>query len=233
MPQSPDLDEEVERRGLVEVSLLRRLGVPVHESAATSSAVTGGWLLSRSRTAEARLQIKRIVDEHDRRSPLDPGVPLVALAKRLELPSVQLVRTLVAEPLQIADGRVSSGEQSGLPRELERAIAALHDDLADEPFAAPAADRLRELGLDSRAIAAGAKAGRLLRVADGIVLLPGSAELAARWLADLSQPFTSSQARVRLRTSRRVILPLLEHLDRRGITRRLPDDRRSLIRAEV
>ncbi|HJR40037.1 MAG TPA: SelB C-terminal domain-containing protein, partial [Nocardioidaceae bacterium] len=45
--------------------------------------------------------------------------------------------------------------------------------------------------------------------------------------------FTTSQARVRLGTSRRVALPLLDHLDRSGRTRRLPDDRRTLLpRAE-
>ena len=42
-------------------------------------------------------------------------------------------------------------------------------------------------------------------------------------------PFTASEARSRLGTSRRVVLPLLEHLDRVGLTRRLPDDRRLIV----
>jgi selenocysteine-specific elongation factor len=70
------------------------------------------------------------------------------------------------------------------------------------------------------------KAGRLLRLAPGIVLLPGADRLATTWLTELPQPFTASEARERLRTSRRVVLPLLDHLDRSGLTRRLPDDRR-------
>ncbi|KAE8762520.1 SelB C-terminal domain-containing protein, partial [Georgenia thermotolerans] len=93
---------------------------------------------------------------------------------------------------------------------------------------APTADRLRELGLDEPALAAAARAGRVLRPAPGIVLPPDAAQTAAAWLAELSQPFTTSEARVRLGTSRRVVLPLLEHLDRRGLTRRLPDDRRTV-----
>jgi selenocysteine-specific elongation factor len=60
------------------------------------------------------------------------------------------------------------------------------------------------------------------------VLLPGADLLAAKWLAELPQPFTTSEARVRLRTSRRVVLPLLAHLDKAGLTRRLPDDRREV-----
>jgi selenocysteine-specific elongation factor len=47
-------------------------------------------------------------------------------------------------------------------------------------------------------------------------------------LAGLPQPFSASQARAALGTSRRVALPLLAHLDRTGRTVRLPDDRRRL-----
>jgi selenocysteine-specific elongation factor len=231
-PQSPDLETEVEHRGLVHESLLRRIGVPVSHPSPIATPNADGWLLSRVRAREARHAIERIVDEHVRRSPLEPGVPLVTVAERLGLPSAALVRALVDKPLRIIEGRVvRPGETGGsvLSPALERALATLREDLADEPFAAPSADRLRELGLDPRGIAAAAKAGRLLRVADGIVLLPGADDLAAAWLSELSQPFTSSEARVRLETSRRVALPLLEHLDRLGLTRRLPDDRRMLI----
>ncbi|UMG94693.1 SelB C-terminal domain-containing protein [Nocardioides sp. TF02-7] len=62
-------------------------------------------------------------------------------------------------------------------------------------------------------------------------MLPsGADELAASWLADLPQPFTAAQARQRLGTTRRVLLPLLTHLDRARLTRRLPDDRREVRR---
>ncbi|MCW2866227.1 MAG: selenocysteine-specific translation elongation factor, partial [Marmoricola sp.] len=70
--------------------------------------------------------------------------------------------------------------------------------------------------------------GHLLRLADGLVLLPGAAEDAVRLLEELEQPFTASAARTRLGTSRRVVLPLLDHLDRTLRTVRLPDDRRRL-----
>ena len=38
-----------------------------------------------------------------------------------------------------------------------------------------------------------------------------------------------AEARQVLHTTRRVAIPLLEHLDRSGLTRRLPDDRRTVI----
>jgi selenocysteine-specific elongation factor len=60
------------------------------------------------------------------------------------------------------------------------------------------------------------------------VLAPGAEAEAARALAGLPQPFTTAEARQALGTSRRVAIPLLEYLDRAGITQRLPDDRRRM-----
>ncbi len=148
------------------------------------------------------------------------------LADRLDLPSPELVAAVVRAPLQLVGGRVLVPGDGALPAEVEQALVALADELADRPFSAPTADRLRDLGLDVARIAAAAKAGRLLRLAPGVVLLPGADARAVEVLGELPQPFTTSEARSRLGTSRRVVLPLLEHLDRARLTRRLPDDRR-------
>ena len=115
-----------------------------------------------------------------------------------------------------------------LPPRVAAGVQAVLADLAGAPFMAPEAGRLRELGLDGRAIGAAARAGLLLRVTEQIVLAPGAAAEAARALAGLPQPFTAAQARQALGTTRRVAIPLLEYLDRAGITQRLPDDRRRL-----
>jgi selenocysteine-specific elongation factor len=73
-----------------------------------------------------------------------------------------------------------------------------------------------------------ARAGALVRLADGVVLAPGALERAVEVLAGLTQPFTTSEARQALDTSRRVALPLLLALDQQGATQRLPDDRRAV-----
>jgi selenocysteine-specific elongation factor len=117
---------------------------------------------------------------------------------------------------------------ASVPEPVLRAVRAVHSDLASEPFRAPEAGRLRELGLDTRAIAAAARAGLLLRVSEQIVLAPGADAEAARVLARLPQPFSTAEARKALGTTRRVAIPLLEFLDRARITERLPDDRRRL-----
>ena len=72
--------------------------------------------------------------------------------------------------------------------------------------------------------------GRLIRIADGVVLLPSAPAQAMRVLAALGQPFTASQARQALGTTRRVAIPLLEHLDSRGWTRRLDGNLREVVR---
>jgi selenocysteine-specific elongation factor len=108
-------------------------------------------------------------------------------------------------------------------------ITALLADLAVNPFSAPEAARLRALGLDTRALAAAAWHGAVLRIADQIVLAPDAAKRAADVVAGLPQPFTAAQARTALATTRRTLIPLLEHLDRVGLTRRLPDDRRQAL----
>ncbi len=122
--------------------------------------------------------------------------------------------------------RAHPSGQSGLPAQVAGAVQAILADLADAPFRAPDADRLKELGLDNRAAAAAERAGLLLRLPGNVVLAAGATEQAARILARLPQPFTAAEARQALDTTRRVAIPLLEQLDRAGITRRLPDDRR-------
>ena len=57
--------------------------------------------------------------------------------------------------------------------------------------------------------------------ASDVVLLPTGPAQAMRVLAGLPQPFTTSEARQALGTTRRVAVPLLEHLDRRGWTVRV------------
>jgi selenocysteine-specific elongation factor len=115
-----------------------------------------------------------------------------------------------------------------LPPTIAAAVQSVLDDLAANPFTAPDAERLRQLGLNVKALATAARSGVLLRVAETVVLAPGADKAAAALLADLDQPFTTSQARQALRTSRRVVIPLLEYLDRARITERLPGDLRRI-----
>jgi selenocysteine-specific elongation factor len=137
-------------------------------------------------------------------------------------------RARPAQPEASGAAAATSAPAASLPPRVASAVQTVLNDLAAAPFAAPDGERLRELGLDARALAAAARAGLLLRIADLIVLAPGADKEAARVLAGLPQPFTTSQARQALATSRRVAIPLLEYLDRARVTERLPGDLRRL-----
>lgn len=220
------LDDELTRRGIVHRDRARQLGIRFDDAGDHLSI--GPWLVARAAADAIATRIPALVAEHDVEHPLRPGMPIGALASRLGLPSAELVHALVRPPLQLSDGRVRAPGGGELPDAVRRAVAQVVDDLQAAPFMAPTADRLRELGLDERAMAAAERAGKLWRVAPGIVLLPDAIESAREALGGLEQPFTTSAARQRLGTSRRVVLPLLDRLDRLGRTRRLADDRREV-----
>ena len=157
--------------------------------------------------------------------PLQPGVPLAAVARALDLPDAALVGPLLPASLEQRDGRVQPrGEE--LSPQLRRADEALAADLVAGSFQAPEAGRLRELGVDPAVLAALHRAGRVLRLSDQVVLATGADTAALDVLRELPQPFSVSEARAALGSSRRVVLPLLAHLDRTGGTLRLADDRR-------
>jgi selenocysteine-specific elongation factor len=215
--------DEVRRRGFVRRSALRRIGIdPVDVPAGVE--VLGEWLVLDEHARALREELRRLVRTSATR--LDPGVPTAVVARALDLPHPALVEALVQPPLRVSDGRVVEGERRTLPAPLLTALDALRADLAPSPYSAPGADRLRELGLDHRALAALARAQEIVRLDDTVVLLAGSDDRATDVLRGLPQPFTTSEARTALGTSRRVALALLAHLDRRGVTTRLPDDRR-------
>jgi selenocysteine-specific elongation factor len=160
----------------------------------------------------------------------DPGTPQRGDAPGADQPGGVSGTTQPGEPP--GPGRAGSGAGApghpGLPQPVAEAVQKILTDLADAPFRAPDAPRLAELGLDARAAAAAERAGLLCRLTGNVLLAAGAIEQAAGILAGLPQPFTTAEARQALDTTRRVAIPLLERMDREGITRRLPDDRRIL-----
>ena len=236
-PDRPGAAELLRRHGLLRRHALAAMGVT-----GTPRPVTGDWLADPRRWAAMAERLAKVVAEHAARNPLAPGMPVEAARAALGVPDRRLVEALARNGLVIADGLLRAAPGGGaspgpagragpapaLPEPLMAAVRALLDDLAREPFGAPEAGRLRELGLEPRGIAAAGRAGLLLRVSDQIVLAPGADAEAVGILAGLAAPFTTAQARQALGTTRRVAIPLLEYLDQAGITQRLPDDTRRL-----
>ena len=225
----PRAGELLGRHGLLRAGVLAAMGVD-----GAPDPVAGDWLADPSFWRAARSRLAELTRQHAEQDPLAVGLPVEAARRALGLPDRILVEALAREQAGVSrhDGylTVAPGEAAAapVPGPLLAAVRAVRSDLAGDPFRAPEAARLRELGLDTKAIAAAARAGLLLRVSDQVVLAPGAASEAARALAELPQPFTTAEARQALSTTRRVAIPLLEYLDRARITERLPDDRRRL-----
>ncbi len=233
-PDVPAPADLLRRHGLLREDAMRAMGL----TGALPPPVSSGWLADPLRWAALSRQLTETVAEHARQDPLAVGLPAEAARAALGLPDRALIEALARRPgpggeagrIRLHGGylRLEQGRDPApaLPPPVAAAVRAILADLEGAPFMAPEAGRLRELGLDARAIGAAARAGLLLRVTEQIVLAPGAGAAAARVLSGLPQPFTAAEARQALRTTRRVAIPLLEYLDRAGLTERLPDDRR-------
>lgn len=226
-----DVLAEVARRGAMPERQLRRLGLLDPAGAAPQGvrAVDGWWVHDPVHRAWQQ-RLRASVDAVHQRDPLADGLTRGAAADLLALPDKALLDSIVAAAGLEQDG--GHIRQPGARSDLgpaAAAVAALEQRLAAAPFAAPEADDLAVLQLGVRELAAAERAGRILRLRDGVVLLPSAPALAMRELVRLPQPFTTSQARGALATTRRVAIPLLEHLDAKGWTRRLDAGHREVV----
>jgi selenocysteine-specific elongation factor len=189
--------------------------------------VSGSWLVDRTLWRTWQQALLAAVAERAATHPLDPRLSLEAARRRAGVPDRELlVAAATAAGLEYADGRLS---QPGAEQDLgaaERGLAELQGHLEAHPFLAPEKPDLDRWALGVPELAAAERTGRLVRLAPDVVLLPSGPAQAMRVLAGLPQPFTTSEARQALGTTRRVAIPLLEHLDRRGWTVRLDSGHR-------
>jgi selenocysteine-specific elongation factor len=233
MDPGGDVLVEVARRGAVEERHLRRLGLLPEEGFETPAGVRvldGWWVHAPTFDAWQQRLCTALRELHDR-DPLAAGLSRGAARDLLALPDDALLDAVARDAgLEQAGGHIRlPGTRDDLGP-AEPAVAELERRLRAAPFHAPEADDLAALRLGARELAAAERAGRVLRLRDGVVLLPTAPALAMRELAPLKQPFTTSEARQALGTTRRVAIPLLEHLDARGWTRRLDAGHREVAR---
>ena len=189
------------------------------------------WWVNAQAIARWTAQLRTLFDTHLTDHHLSDGLPLATALSALALPDDSLVSVAVAGARLKRDGAIIRDPHAA-PRDLgpaEKSVAIVEAQLAKEPFVAPDAGTLDELGLGPIELAAAERAGRLLRVGP-IVLLPSAPQQAAEILGQQPGEFTLSQARQALGTTRRVAVPLLEYMDARGLTRRTSDSARVLMK---
>lgn len=228
----PSGAELLRRGGLVRRADRSGLGTSPPQDAVAA----GQWLIDPGEAARLRRVVAQAVADHARERPMDAGPSVAAvraaLAQAREVMAAadeEVLAAVLPEGTTIRDGRViDSSRPQPLPPAVLSSVSILTGDLARHPFRAPEAERLRELGMGRREVAAAERRGLLVRICDGVVLAPDSIDRAAQVLSGLPQPFTVSQVRQALDTTRRVAVPLLELLDAQGRTLRRADGSRVL-----
>ncbi|MDK8763961.1 selenocysteine-specific translation elongation factor [Corynebacterium sp. MSK218] len=226
IPQDPA--DWLKRSGYDRVDNLIRDGFSVSERP-SGIIEFRDWWISAGQVSLWKRELLRAVTEHAAANPLAPGLSRPAAMDALQLTEPALLGLAVAAAkVESVDGVLRLPGQGVDLGPAERGVAELERRLRDQPFAAPEAEDLKDLGLGVKELAAAERAGRLLRLQGGVVLLPSAPREAQAVISKLEQPFTLSAARKALETTRRVAIPLLEHLDSIGVTR-LVDGQRAVL----
>ncbi|MGW5675326.1 SelB domain-containing protein [Streptomyces sp. NPDC003860] len=217
-PGTPDAGYETAARRFVRAAALRRIGV----DCGAETPVAGDWLVAPDERRRVAAEALAAMGGE----PVDAG----ALARRLALPDRALLAPLLPAELAVRAGRVvPAAAADPLPKAARQLVESLEGALARGEFLAPTAAELAALGVDRRALALAVQTGRLVRLSDVVHVAAQVPAAAARALAPLAgAPFTVSQARQMWNVPRRIALPLIEHLDRTGVTRRGADDLRTV-----
>lgn len=230
MGGAPDPVAEIRRRGAVVGADLVRRGV-AGPAAPSGVRTIGPWWVDPGQFETWRASLREVVEAEQRSNPLAGGLTDSAAADLIGLPATTLLAELAADAgLARVRGRVALPDGGSDFGDAASAVDTLTDRLATQPFSAPEAGELEDLGIDARVLAAAEREGRIIRLDGGVVLLPNAPALAMRELAALPALFTTAEARRALDTTRRVVIPLLEHLDARGWTRRVDPQHRSIVR---
>ena len=225
---------EVARRGAAPRRRLHLLGVLAETADLPAGLREVSGLVVTEQDWRAWTQaLRTTVAAAHKADPLGRGLAPTAAAQQAGVPDPRLIEPLAAEAgLRWSSGRVSPASGSSLPAAAQAALEALTARLRADPFDAPDANQLVAVGMTVPLLAAAVREGLLLRLpgpSGPVVLLPDAPEEAVRRLAELPAPFTVSDARLALATTRRIAVPLLEHLDATRRTRRVDASGRVLL----
>ena len=218
--------EELRRAGALPPEELARRGL----RAPSEALHLEGLVVDADRWSDWARQLRELVARQRADDPAARGVPEPEAVGALGLPAVLLGRLAAGCGLVREHGRVRDPAADRSLGAAEPAVSAVESRLRETPFLPPDKEEMVQLGLSAKDVAAAEEQGRLVRLTSDLVLLPDGPAQAMRVLAGLRQPFSTSEARQALGTTRRVAVPLLEHLDRRGWTRRVDDTRREVVR---
>jgi selenocysteine-specific elongation factor len=191
-------------------------------------------LVSRDAFEALATHVERICAQAHRKTPLRAGAPREEARSALGLPAKRfsaLVERLVADKRLAERGSALAlpSHRPSLSEDQERRWLGAREALAKDPLQPPSPAQLESAhGLDRELVAALAARGDVVRIGTEAVFLPEAVTRFARVVVDelaASGSITVARARDLSGSSRKHVLPLLQFLDDRGLTRRHGDDR--------
>jgi len=208
----------------------------VHRAVAEKHALmVGEWLVDAAWWQALQQRAGSLIEAAHKAHPDRPGLPLGELRTGMlkSLPAPELFDPLVAA--LCAGGFAQSGtsirrgsHKLALPPQLRSAGAKVRGALAAKPLEPPSRKELAPDALTQQALRYLLNTGEAVELGDDVVLLAESfhrATEAVKAHLRAKGPATASDIRQSLGTSRRILIPLLERLDRDGVTRRDGDKR--------
>jgi selenocysteine-specific elongation factor len=228
-PRTPG--EAAERSGLTPDERDDAVGEVVADGRAVPLADA---LISRDAFEALATHAERLCAQAHRKTPLRAGASREEVRSALALPAKRfaaLVARLVAEKRLAERGSALAlpAHRPRLSEDQERRWLGARAALAKEPLQPPSPAQLEtDHGLDRELVAALAERGDVVRIGTEAVFLPEAVTRFARAVVDelaASGSITVARARDLSGSSRRHVLPLLQFLDDRGLTRRHGDDR--------
>ncbi|HVT14737.1 MAG TPA: selenocysteine-specific translation elongation factor [Thermoanaerobaculia bacterium] len=244
--------EAAAERGLEAAALARRLGVAGPSLLDDLGALVRDGLLLEIPEAQGRTsrwiacttlkrleaRARRVLEEYFRRDRLARGMPRAEAVRRIlpgvpaQLAQIHLSRLAAQRILELdGDQVLLSGRSVELAAQESELAEALLQRFEQGGLTPPAEPELREaLAAEPRPFAATVRyllaAGKLLRLPNGALIAASPvAELRLRLLSTGWQRFSVVQFKERFGLTRKWAIPLLEHFDSRGVTRRIGDDR--------
>ncbi len=175
----------------------------------------------------------RQIDDHHAQKPEQRGLELSELRTSLNAPTEKLFETVIEDLCRNGFERYGSvitrkSHRAALPAHLRAVSESIVATLSVKPFDPPSRREIVKTAQQQQAVRFLADQGDIVVIDDDVLL---SREAASRMreivrnFIGASGPATASQLRQTLGTSRRVLIPFLEHLDKAGVTQRAGDKR--------
>jgi selenocysteine-specific elongation factor len=243
---------EAGERGLEAVDAARRLGLPAERAAAGLDALAAASRLvfvpeapghGRRWIAPAAVErvierARRVLKEYFDRDRLADGMPKAEAVRRIlrgraaELAPIYLAWLAARKVLAVEGDRVVlPGRSAQLSGEESRLAAAVMERFERAGLAPPSPGEVRQELSAKPQILDGVMRhlvtrGRLVRLPGGLMIAAAALEALRRELLATSwERFSVAQFKDRFGLTRKWAIPLLEHLDASGVTRRAGDDR--------